>query len=343
MYFDRFPLIEYGNSGNLDSEVRKIARDIIRRVAFNQRSKEELSVYESYIIENDDTPEIVADRVYGDPKYHWVVLLFNEIINPYYDWPLGDQTLENYIEGKYPGNVLYLSSATVSPTTGLSGTGDVCGLTFAADETVFLWAGTGDDIGVVFDYTKKGLVWDYDPTFFALTVVNETGRSDFRSGDVIVKVTGDTKEYAYVERVVDNRYALHHFETKEGTTGDANWLNPLASVDGIPVGQTGAGPTNGFVSIGGTGPAGSNKITPVAFSETNIARYMGLGDVAPVNTNAVTNNDYEFEVNENKRFIRILNPAYLSEVVDQFESRIKSSTQRTIFDNQFLRVNNSGS
>jgi len=337
MYFDQFPSIAYGNAGNLDENVRKVAKDIVRRVAFDAKVKEEISIYETYIVENDDTPDIVADKVYGDPQYHWVVLLFNDIVNPFYDWPLGDQTIENYIEKKYPGKVLYLSSATVTDGV-LTGTGDWIGATFASDETIFLWSGTADNIGNIYNYNTKGLVWDFDPTKSALVVVNEVGNSEFRVGDVIVKIDdSDNETFAYVERIVVNQFALHHFETRDGISGDANWLDPLSSSEGIPLGQTGAGPIGGFATVGGTG-SGSNIATPVSIDETWIGRYIGIAGATPNNTNVVTNREYELDLNESRRRIRLIHPRYLQDVVDQFTSKINTSPGRTIFDSQFRRL-----
>ena len=32
---------------------------------------------------------------------HWVVLLTNNIINPYYEWPLGDYAFQQFVYDKY--------------------------------------------------------------------------------------------------------------------------------------------------------------------------------------------------------------------------------------------------
>ena len=41
-----------------------------------------------------DTPEIIASKYYGDPEKHWIVLLANDIINPFFDFPLNYQEFE---------------------------------------------------------------------------------------------------------------------------------------------------------------------------------------------------------------------------------------------------------
>ena len=41
------------------------------------------------------TPENIADRYYGDSTLHWIVLLTNNILDPYFDFPLN---YRNFVE-----------------------------------------------------------------------------------------------------------------------------------------------------------------------------------------------------------------------------------------------------
>jgi hypothetical protein len=38
------------------------------------------------------------------PEKHWIVLMFNDIIDPQYDWPLDQRTIIKYINDKYSAN-----------------------------------------------------------------------------------------------------------------------------------------------------------------------------------------------------------------------------------------------
>jgi hypothetical protein len=58
-------------------------------------------LYYTYDIQEGDTPEIVAHKYYGDPYRYWIVLLANQIIDPYWDWPLSGNNLNNYVTDKY--------------------------------------------------------------------------------------------------------------------------------------------------------------------------------------------------------------------------------------------------
>ena len=39
-------------------------------------------------IDDGETPEVVAEKIYGDAGAAWVVLLANSIIDPQFEWPL---------------------------------------------------------------------------------------------------------------------------------------------------------------------------------------------------------------------------------------------------------------
>lgn len=344
MYFSKFPVIEYRNLNDAQrDQTRKIARDIVRRIAFSKRLKSEAGIYTPYFVQEGERPEHVALKVYGTEDYHWVVLLFNDAINPYYDWPLSESAITSYVDKKYPGDVLYCTSLTVS-TSGATSDGDnFSGLTHAANETIYKWNGSTDAFGrPILNTADRALVWDFDAKKGALEVINMVG--EFSAGDIVVKpITSDTYQYSFVQKVIGNKNGVHHFEIEGATTGEEQWVDPLVSLEEIPIGQTGAGPTNGPKTIGGTG-SGSNVTTPVAYTDTMIARYTGAG---PANTgtitNSISNNDYERRTNDRKREIQLLDPRYIEQVLTEFETEITRGNNRTIFNappKRFKKSNN---
>ena len=98
MYFNQFPTIAYDVTGDgTTSEIK----DILIRVKVRDYIKNNRSWFAKYIIAGDTTPDMVAFDVYGKTAYHWVVLLFNQITNPYYDWPLKRKDFYAFINNKY--------------------------------------------------------------------------------------------------------------------------------------------------------------------------------------------------------------------------------------------------
>lgn len=98
-YFNYFPSTLYTNSDT--SSAVDVVTNIIARFAFEESLKQNSSLFYSYEIQDGDTPEIVASKYYGSPEKHWIVLMFNNIIDPQYDWPLDQRTINDFINDKY--------------------------------------------------------------------------------------------------------------------------------------------------------------------------------------------------------------------------------------------------
>ena len=112
-YFNYFPKTYYSNSNNTTS--LDTVTNIIARFSFESEIKNNSNLFYPYDIQDGDTPEIVATKYYGSPERHWIVLLFNNIIDPQYDWPLTQRNLITYINDKYSAN----GAANTTPQSGI--------------------------------------------------------------------------------------------------------------------------------------------------------------------------------------------------------------------------------
>ena len=97
-YFNKFPTTNYDVRG--DGNVTTMT-DITRRVRVSGAAKLATVEYDFYDVVDGQTPEFIADRYYGDVGLHWLVLITNDIIDVYNDWPMSVQRFENYVKGKY--------------------------------------------------------------------------------------------------------------------------------------------------------------------------------------------------------------------------------------------------
>ena len=92
MYFDNFPVIYYKG---------KDVTNLLRRVGVRTKAKTNMVMFETYDVKEGETPEMIADKLYGDSNLHWVVLMVNNIVDRYHEWPMaGNQFLE-YLNEKY--------------------------------------------------------------------------------------------------------------------------------------------------------------------------------------------------------------------------------------------------
>ena len=97
-YFDSFPTISYDPTGDKNP---KTIKDILTRINIKQSIKDTSANFSLYDVQDGDTPELVAHKEYGDVQFHWVILLFNDMLNPYYDWPLDIRNFEKFVKDKY--------------------------------------------------------------------------------------------------------------------------------------------------------------------------------------------------------------------------------------------------
>lgn len=99
-FFNRFPYITYDLSGKTSNN-SLIVKNIFFRVKILDSVLNNSLVYYPYYVKSGETPETIAYRYYKDVTKHWVVMMSNQIVNPYYDWPLADEAFLNYINNKY--------------------------------------------------------------------------------------------------------------------------------------------------------------------------------------------------------------------------------------------------
>lgn len=100
MYFSNFPKIVY-DFDLRDGTDYKIVTDITRNVRLRKQILENISLYDYYDIGEGETPEIVSEKIYGTPYYHWVIMLANQRYDYVNDFPLTQQELDKYIDQKY--------------------------------------------------------------------------------------------------------------------------------------------------------------------------------------------------------------------------------------------------
>ena len=98
MYFDRFPKGNYILPG---TKTFKLVSDLFRRVKIRDKIKNEASIYTEYFVSSGERPEHIAQKHFGNPELHWVVLITNNIADALYDWPMSFSAFEEYIKDKY--------------------------------------------------------------------------------------------------------------------------------------------------------------------------------------------------------------------------------------------------
>jgi len=299
MYFSKFPIMQYPVKDG-DTTRYAFVRNLMRRVAVSESLKNEDGLFLEYRVKDGERPEHIAERVYGSPQFHWLVLLVNETVDPYHGWCKSENALEEYVSKKYGGSSVFITNASdgfVYNSAIVSG----CSLSQGS---------------------SRGEIYDYTPEFCRLTVRN----GSFVEGSATIGLTSGSSLSVKIQRVDESYRSVNHFRMTRPTTDtgaqETITLDPLSqqtssySVVGGVVGNTeNEYPSSGF----GLTYAGSGTVD---LWETYVGKYMGVSGSAD-NTYAVVNLVHEIEQNDIKRKIRILHPRYKKIAVQELEALLR--------------------
>jgi hypothetical protein len=298
-YFSKFPLVKYPIK---DGAVFRVvfARNLLRRIALSEDMKSSDSAFLEYDIKDGERPEQIAEKVYGDPTFHWIILLTNDVIDPYHGWYKSSSAMEEFIQKKHSGYSVFFTDPTDN----------------------FMYRSPIGAGSTLSQNTAQSRIKEYQPNLCKLLVEG----SGFVAGAATVTVSGGTAYSVKIHRIDQSFSSVHHFESTRPTTdnsaNEAVTLDPLSqqtssySVVGGVVGATQDEYPSNTQGIGyvGTGV--------VSMWETYIGRYMGISG-SQVNTYAVSNYLYEMNENEKKRTIKILHPRFKREAVQELESLLR--------------------
>jgi len=246
-------------------------------------------------INDTDRLEVLADRVYKDSNMNWVVMSLNNLINPYYDWVLSSNSLDNYVNEKYPGYTLFLTD--VGGTKAFEGS-------FRTNDIVYATTQTNASLQPSIQSSlMNARVVEYDPQYCRL-VMDFTQKTAWipAEGNYIAgantNALGVTTYYvARIGKVIESPYAAHHFENSDGEI-----LDPR-----VPSSLHGE-----FLSASSFG---------FTFGATPLGRYV-LEDYT---NELVTNRDYEISQNDEKRNIVLVDGRYLRDVNRDVENFLRNA------------------
>ena len=176
-YFQKYPLAAFTLD---DYQSMQVMPDLSTRSKFLANVVTNASNYDEYDIVSGETPEITADKFYGDPGLHWIILQSNGILDPRFGWPLDQFDLKKFTEAKY-GNIT--STHHYEDSTGNITTNANIELTLSdsidslnLSNGVVITNVTGSGVGVIVDVNEP-------PDFKAFKL--RVPQGGFNAGDTI--------------------------------------------------------------------------------------------------------------------------------------------------------------
>lgn len=97
-YFSHFGTVWH----TLPDGSQVIVNDITKAVGFLEKYKTNPGFYLTYTVREGERPEQISDRLYGDRRFWWTIILFNNLCNFDDQWPMTEEVLDRYIAAKYP-------------------------------------------------------------------------------------------------------------------------------------------------------------------------------------------------------------------------------------------------
>lgn len=145
-------------------------------------------LFYSYDIQDGDTPEIIADKYYGDSYRYWIVLFANQIIDPQWNWPMNQNLFNDYILDKYKSstaNSLNISANTVTSSQVLAYTQS--NIQNYVETIITIDSSTNE---------STTSIYYIDPTAYALVQEN-TSTGAFSSGAQVTQTVSKYTETIY--------------------------------------------------------------------------------------------------------------------------------------------------
>ena len=268
-YFKNFPTISYNNT---------LVTNIIARAKIDIKVRDKNSVFFPYTIIEGERPDTIAANYYEDANFAWLIYYANEIIDPYFEWPLSYDEFKQHIEKKYES--VAKSQATIS----------FFRTNWESDETMIdssaynsFPAGVKKYWQPIFDY--RGYAVSYERSKNNLIVetnrivqVNHSSAAIFNVGDIVRQgsntsaiVKAAAKGYIIVEKVQGE-----------------------------------------FIAETMTDYSGQTSVTVT--SSVILKNIFALSSSEEVYWSPVSCFDYEEELNEQRKEIYILDRAYLNQV-----------------------------
>lgn len=280
-YFTKYPVIPYNGS---------LAINILARVKFTEAAKKAGAVFYPYSVSDGERPDIIAANYYDDPRYSWVIYLANDIIDPYHDWILTEKEFRDYIIKKYGSidkayrEIAYWEDNWYADETTLSISAYNA---LSAARKKYFKPVTGVQ-GNVVNYVRNGLNLAVESNkTIEITVANT---SSYTIGEQITQATsGTTTGSGFIKGISDNKLVAQNIIGTFANTGGS-----VANVIGYDSKATSAASNVATIN------------TAIPADELSYWTY-------------VTKYDYENQINEQKRFIQLLDKSFIDQIEKEMD------------------------
>lgn len=91
-YFTTLPVMNYNGYVSVDLMSRVVAKNVAPTIE---------AFYFNYVVKEGERADMIASDFYGDPNYVWTIYLVNNIIDPTHEWAKTEEDFYEFIIQKY--------------------------------------------------------------------------------------------------------------------------------------------------------------------------------------------------------------------------------------------------
>lgn len=281
-YFQNFPTIAYGNN---------LVTNITARVVLSKLVEKNASAIRPYVVREGERPDMIAGDYYDDPRYAWVIYLSNQTFDPYFDWPLTADQFDDLIIKKYGS------------------------LENALTRTYFFRTNYTDDIITISAYEAlpAALKKYWKPILSADNVITGYDRSD-------INLTAETSKIETITVANSSQFEIGSIISQYNTSTN----------DRLATGIVDSKSNNNIIIkhvLGTFTPTSGNNSS--AYTQSNLSSssisnantlYTAISNTEIAYWEPVSFYDYESEINNSKRFIKLLDKSLIGQLESEIET-----------------------
>ena len=111
-YFRELPNISYvsllPNQNRSDERIE--VKNLFRRAKLRTDVDQSVTAFDYYQVQDNERPDIIAQKIYENPELDWVILVTNNITSMRNQWPLSNNELYNYCLEKYGSDLAVMQT-----------------------------------------------------------------------------------------------------------------------------------------------------------------------------------------------------------------------------------------
>ena len=300
-YFKQVPNFEYVNrtKGSQDISNYINVKNLFKRGRIRPDIFGNLSFFTKYKIVGDERPDNIAFKEYNDSSLDWVVLLANNMLNVYDEWPLPQNSLDEILLEKYGtydelySGVHHYETVEIKNIKG--------GIILPGGlETPKTWRTNGNYIQAI--NTKINQITGTESKIATVTMYN--GIKDLVVGSEV-----------YINNVSSSVYNGRFPVTSVLKVGDVVIRFTYVLPDIPTVKQPEIGGTE-QVTFTVEGTVGTGNAYYYEYYDDNAYHTIPAANM----TQAVTNYQYEIKKEDDKRNIYLLKPDYLNVIFNDLDN-----------------------